>query len=266
MSYSVRNIAIALVLAALAAMLVVVYTGNVKKQADARQTTTPVLVATQDIQPGTTVADAIQKGLFQVRPVVQRDAIPGALDSEKRLNPNQAAATTIPANAQVTATMFRDGIENPIAQQISGADRAVQISLNENMVLNGTLAAGDHVDILGTYAAGNGGISRVILSDVKVLSVQQTGAAAEALAADSAKGGSADGTSGAAVILAVPKSEEPKINYTLAFGKHLWFLLRPQGGDTTGGLVPFADFESTVLDGLNAAQKKQIQKLMETAQ
>jgi Flp pilus assembly protein CpaB len=267
MSYSVRNIAIALVLAALAAVLVIVYTGNVQKQADERQSTTPVLVAARDIPPGTSVADAIRQGMFQVRPIVQRDVVPGALDSEKRLNRDRAVATTIPANAQVTMAMFRDSNANPIGQQITGQNRAIQIALNANMVLNGTLTAGDHIDLIGTFgdSAANG-FSRVILSDVEVLSVQQSGAAAAALAADSSTGGGSDGTGGAAVILEVPKAEVAKVTYALAFGNGLWFLLRPEAGDNSGGLTPFANLESTVLDGLNSTQKSKVEKALEANQ
>src|SRR5436305_940716 len=52
MTYNVRNIVIALVLAAVAAILVIMYTGSVKKQADTSQTTVKVLVATTDIAAG----------------------------------------------------------------------------------------------------------------------------------------------------------------------------------------------------------------------
>ena len=52
MTYNVRNIAIALVLAGIAAFLVIMYTGNVQKQAKSQQQTTSVLVATQDIPAG----------------------------------------------------------------------------------------------------------------------------------------------------------------------------------------------------------------------
>jgi formate-dependent nitrite reductase membrane component NrfD len=49
MTYNVRNIAIALVLAGIAAFLVIMYTGNVQKQAKDSQQATSVLVATADI-------------------------------------------------------------------------------------------------------------------------------------------------------------------------------------------------------------------------
>ena len=65
MTYNVRNIAIALVLAGIAAFLVIMYTGNVQKQAHNSQQTTTVLVATADIPAGTTVADAISGGQIQ---------------------------------------------------------------------------------------------------------------------------------------------------------------------------------------------------------
>ena len=56
MTYNVRNIVIALVLAVVAALLVIVYTGNVQKQANNCQDTVKVLVATTDIAAGTSRA------------------------------------------------------------------------------------------------------------------------------------------------------------------------------------------------------------------
>ena len=82
MTYNVRNIAIALVLAGIAALLVIMYTGNVQKQAKSSQQTTPVLVATQDIPAGTSVADAISGGQLQARQIGQLDGIGGALTNE----------------------------------------------------------------------------------------------------------------------------------------------------------------------------------------
>ena len=67
MTYNVRNIAIALVLAGIAAFLVIMYTGNVQKQAKSSQQATSVLVATADIPAGTSVADAISGGQIQAR-------------------------------------------------------------------------------------------------------------------------------------------------------------------------------------------------------
>src|SRR5437660_115848 len=103
MTYNVRNIAIALVLAGIAAFLVIMYTGNVQKQAHSSQQDTTVLIATGDIPAGTTVADAISGGQIQSRKVIQQDVIVGALTDEKALDSSYVTKQDLYAGQQVTA-------------------------------------------------------------------------------------------------------------------------------------------------------------------
>src|SRR3954452_24111029 len=86
MTYYKRNNEMELVMAGIAAILVIMCTGNVQKQAHNSQETTSVLVATADIPAGTTVADAISGGQIQTHQVVQQDLFVGALTDEKSLN------------------------------------------------------------------------------------------------------------------------------------------------------------------------------------
>ena len=106
MTYNVRNIAIALVLAGIAAFLVIMYTGNVQKQAHNSQQATTVLIANADIPAGTSVADAISGGQIQPRQIVQQDVIVGALTDEKSLDSSYVTKQDMYAGQQVTAAMF----------------------------------------------------------------------------------------------------------------------------------------------------------------
>ena len=99
MTYSVRNIVIAVVLAVLAAVLVIMYTSNAQKQATSGQENVTVLVAKTDIAPGTSVSDAITAGAFETRSVVSKDVVPGALNSVASLNKDLAATGTIAAGS-----------------------------------------------------------------------------------------------------------------------------------------------------------------------
>jgi pilus assembly protein CpaB len=150
MTYNVRNIAIALVLAGIAAFLVIMYTGNVQKQAHSSQQDTTVLIATGDIPAGTTVADAISGGQIQARKVVQQDVIVGALTDEKALDSSYVTKQDLFAGQQVTAAMFAPSDETRIVTQIKQNYRAIQIGLSPDQLLGGTLEAGDHVDLVGT--------------------------------------------------------------------------------------------------------------------
>jgi|SRR5947209_2816879 len=251
MTYNVRNIAIALVLAGIAAFLVIVYTGNVQKQAHSSQQATQVLVATADIPAGTTVADAISGGQLQLRKVVQQDVIVGALTDEKSLDSSYVTKDDLYAGQQVTSTMFAPSNDTRIVTQIKQNYRAIQIGLTPDQELGGTLQSGDHVDLVGTYTVhpSNGGsdydVSRIIVRDVQVLKAPETDAATGKLASTS------DHPS---VTLAVPDSVVPKITFTLHGGDGaLWFVLRPANGSTDGPTT-LATVPSVIFEGLNARQ------------
>ena len=81
MSYSVRNIVIALILAVVAAGLVIMYTSNVKSQADKSIKTTTVVVSKGDIVAGTPVSTLVDGGAFATRQVATKDVVPGAFTS-----------------------------------------------------------------------------------------------------------------------------------------------------------------------------------------
>jgi pilus assembly protein CpaB len=251
MTYNVRNIAIALVLAGIAAFLVIVYTGNVQKQAHSSQQATQVLVATADIPAGTTVANAISGGQLQLRKVVQQDVIVGALTDEKSLDSSYVTQNDLYAGQQVTSAMFVPSNDTRIVTQIKQNYRAIQLGLTPDEELGGTLQTGDHVDLVGTYTVhpNNGGsdygVSRIIVRDVQVLKAPETDAATGKLVS------TADHPS---VTLAVPDSVVPKITFTLAQGDGaLWFVLRPANGSTDGPTT-LATVPSVIFEGLNARQ------------
>jgi len=241
MTYSVRNIVIALVLAAVAAGLVILYTGNVKKQAHDSQQNVTVVVAKSAISAGSPVKELIDTGAFETRQVVQRDVVPGAYTSIDSLNKALATAGPVTAGSQITPSMFTEGTSAPIGAQISGTMRAIQVAYNPNRVLDGTLHAGDHVDIIVEFTVqssknnsqyGTQDASRVLMTNIQVLSTKADGVAATALTADSdttGGNGSDDGNQGAAMILAIPQDQ--LANFDLAREKgSLWYVLRPTTG------------------------------------
>ncbi|MGN6378028.1 MAG: RcpC/CpaB family pilus assembly protein [Gaiellales bacterium] len=241
MTYSVRNIVIALALAAVAGVLVIVYTGHVQSSATNSQKTVTVLVAKTDIAAGTPVREAIAAGAFETRQVIVRDQVPGAFGSLNELNRTLATAAPIAAQTQVTPAMFNASQQNPIQTQVKGVNRAVQIALNSNAVLSGTLRAGDHVDIASfctlhpanqSSKIGDIDLGRIIMTDVPVLSTTATGAGSTALTADSqpaGQNGTLDGTTGQGVILSVPQTQVANLLYTAHYCG-LWMADRPSVG------------------------------------
>jgi pilus assembly protein CpaB len=251
MTYNVRNIAIALVLAGIAAFLVIMYTSNVQKQAHNAQQTTSVLVATGDIPAGTSVADMISSGQLTPRHVVQQDVIVGAIVDSKSLDSSYVAKQNLYSGQQVTAAMFSPSKDTGITTQVAHDYRAIAIAINKTQVLGGTLQAGDHVDLVGTYtvhppSGTDFDVSRIIVRDVLVLRAPGSDAA-----------GQLTGNSGGdkpEVILSVPDTIVPKITFTLHAGEDaLWFVLRP-GNGSRDGATTLATVKSVIFDGLTDQQ------------
>jgi pilus assembly protein CpaB len=266
MSYSVRNIVIALVLAVVAAGLVVMYTSNVKSQADKSIKTTTVVVSKGDVVAGTPVDTLVSGGDFTTRQVATKDVVPGAFTSVSSLNTSLATATNITAGAQITPAMFADSKDTAIVHQIQGTMRAVQLSFNANRVLGGTLKAGDRVDVYGEttiQASSNSSkysqqtVAARIITNVEVLSTYDTGVAIAPLTSASgvnSASGTDDGTGGDAVILAVPQNLLPNLMLIRASGQ-FWLALRPShGAQDTGSSV--ATPCSVFATGLSLVQVK----------
>ena len=266
MTYSVRNIVIALGLAAVAGILVVLYTGKVQKQATQNQSMVTVLVAKSEIPAGTQVKDAIAAGNFTTRQVVKSDEVTGALTSTSQLNSSLATASVIQPQSQITASMFKTSNNNPIVTQLNGLDRAVQIALNPNAVLAGTLQAGDHIDIVAFCSLhptsnnsnlGEEDVGRMIMTDVPVLSTTSSGVASGALAADSQSAnasGTLDGTNGQGVILKLSQPQVATLLYTMHYCG-IWMVDRPATGALDSPTL-LATACSVFASGLNATQVK----------
>jgi Flp pilus assembly protein CpaB len=258
MTYNVRNIAIALVLAGIAAFLVIAYTSKVQSQAHHSQQTTKVLEATADVPAGTSVKDAIDGGQLTLKPVVSQDVIAGALTSTTIAGDKSLVTTqNLYAGQQVTTAMFTTSLTSPIITQIKGTQRAEQIPLDSNAMMALTLKAGDHVDMVGTYTVhpptgADYIVSRIIVRNVPVLQVSDSSSGSKV-------GGG--GSSNPYIIVSVPDTVVPTINFTLASeggGENsgsdgLWLVERPQNG-AQNGLITIATLKSVLGAGLNATQ------------
>src|SRR2546430_10772169 len=104
MTYRVRNIAIAVVLAALAALMTSYYVTNYKRHVQQGEKHVQVYVASHDIPAGTSGADAI--GMLK-----KGDVPPNAVGPAASSKPNELreriAARPISAGVQSTVNRFR---------------------------------------------------------------------------------------------------------------------------------------------------------------
>jgi pilus assembly protein CpaB len=181
MNYRVRNIGIAVGLAALAAILTSVYVVNYKRHVQHGEEKVTVLVAARDIPAGTAGADVVDQKFLKEQTVLRKAVVAGAISSPEQIS-RYVATQDVYEGEQVSTRRFAPPKEQGIRSQIKGTQRAYQLEGDPNQMLAGTLKAGDHVDVVGSWgikqgdSGGNDAIvSRVILRNLLVLTAPEAG-------------------------------------------------------------------------------------------
>jgi Flp pilus assembly protein CpaB len=258
MTYRLRNIAIAVALAVLAAMIVSFYVKQQKQDLQRGQTLTAVFVAKEDIPAGTPGSEIASK--VERVEVAKDAAAPGAIVATEDLE-GKVSTEQIYANEQVSLLRFANPTEQGIRAKLSGTLRAVQVPGDEHQLLSGTLKDGDRVDLVANlkyklvnFGRAGGGqtaqdnvATRTVLRDVLV--VQATAAAGDAkrLSSDSQD---------KFVLLALTDAQAQKLFFVMKNGD--WTLqLRPvkDPADSPESIETVA----TVLgDGLSKSQLDQL--------
>jgi Flp pilus assembly protein CpaB len=228
MNYRVKNIGIAVALAALAAILTSVYVVNYKRHVQHGEGQVTVLVAARDIPAGTSGADVIDKKMLKEQTIARKARVPGAISSANQLA-QYVATQDIYQGEQVSSRRFAPPQEQGVRAQIKGTQRAYQLPGNGDQLLAGTLQAGDHVDVVGTWGIkqpGNNGedatVSRVVLRNLLVLSAP-TGDSSSTVTT---------GSGGMSVQLRVTDAQSQKLIWIQANGTEVKFqlALRPPSG------------------------------------
>jgi Flp pilus assembly protein CpaB len=254
MTYRVRNIVIAVVLAALAALLTSFYVTNYKKQVQAGEELETVYVAAQDIPAGTTGEEA--ENMLETKQVASRSVVPGAISNPDELG-ELIASQPVYAGEQVTVRRFSTVSQQGVRAKLTGNLRAVQVQGTGNQLLAGTLKPGDHVDVVASFgyktanASGDFEATRIVLRDVEVLRASGGPAPGAKLT-----GGLQDKFS---VMLALTDAQESKLQFAMTFaddetGEEPWTLqLRPPTDDTDSP-ESVETLKSVLTDGLSKAQ------------
>lgn len=178
MNYRVKNIGIAIGLAALAAILTSVYVVNYKRHVQRGEGKVTVLVAARDIPAGTSGADVIDQKMLKKQTVPRKSIVAGAISTPDQLS-QYVAIQDVYEGEQVSTRRFAPPSEQGIRAQIKGTQRAYQLPGTSDQLLAGTIQNGDHVDVVGTWivddsnSSSSGGtgttVSRVVIRDVLVL-------------------------------------------------------------------------------------------------
>ena len=165
------HLAIALGLAVLAVAMTTFYVTNYKRHVQRGEKNVSVLVAGKDI-PADTPGSEISSGhLLRPQTVARRAVVPGAISSPGQIA-NLVTIHPVFAGEQVTMRHFGTSAERGIRAQIHGNRRAFQLPGDANQLLAGTLHAGDHVDVVASWAypeSGQHHVSRVVLRNLLVL-------------------------------------------------------------------------------------------------
>jgi Flp pilus assembly protein CpaB len=190
MNYRVRNIGIAVGLAALAAILTSVYVVNYKRHVQHGEGKVTVLVAARDIPAGTSGADVIDQKMLKEQTVPRKAVVAGAISSSDQIS-QYVATQDVYEGEQVSTRRFAPPQEQGIRAQIKGTQRAYQLEGDPNQLLAGTLKEQDHVDVVATWETGGDKgitVSRVILRNLLVLRAPEGTSGGEAVTAPGSGG------------------------------------------------------------------------------
>jgi Flp pilus assembly protein CpaB len=171
MTYRTRNILIASALALTAAVFMMVYISKVRDDTDLGRKLVSVFVAAHDIDEGTP-GSSLSKGSLVEKRVPLKATVPGYISAPTEVDGLIATQKTL-AGEQVTVRRFGPLEAAGVRAVLRTTQRAIQFAGTANQVLDGTLEAGDHVDILATWPVPEGcsscNKSRTIVRDVLVL-------------------------------------------------------------------------------------------------
>ena len=221
MTYRLRNVLIAIGLALVAMMLTLFYVTNYKRSVQHSTKGVPVYVASSDLAAGTPASAIVGGHELRIETVQQRDVVPGAISSPSQLS-GLVLSAPIYSGEQVTLRRFSDVAAQGIRGQLKGTLRAVQIPGDANQLLAGTLAAGDHVDVIANLrldSNSTAAATKIVLRNLLVLSPP------------SASGKVSTPSGSMSAILAVTDTQAAKLFFVLKNGD--WTLeLRPVVGAT----------------------------------
>jgi Flp pilus assembly protein CpaB len=240
MTYRLRNILLAVVLAVLAAFLTALYVASYQNRVDRGQEKVKVFIAKTDIAPGTPASGLA--GKLTQKEILRKSLVPTAVFDLKELE-GQTTSQWIYGGEQVTARRFAAVGQAGVRSELKGNLRAVQIAGNAPQLLAGILKPGDHVDFGANFKVGDDAhAARTVLRDLLVLKAPQS-AGIDSKVTDPT-------SSSYNVVLQVTDAQANKLLFVTTNQDHVWALeLRPvaDAADSPEGL---ATLPTVLKDGL----------------
>jgi pilus assembly protein CpaB len=199
--------------AVLAGIILLVYLYSYRNSVNSNAASASVLVAKRLIPKGTPGDIVGASDQFQVAQVRKSDLLTGALTDPSALTGRIAVADVYPGQ-QLTDAAFAYAPPGTLQTKITGADRAISLSIDPEHGMIGEIGAGDHIDIyVGINRLGPGGsqpVIKLLMQDVNVLRAPVAG------------------SNGTYTLLANPR-QAAVLAYAADNGT-LWFVLRPASG------------------------------------
>lgn len=215
----------ALVTAALAALVIIVFLNQYRDSVNTDGVPTPVLVASKLIERGAS-ADAIAVAQLYRSEQVPRDQLKeGAISDASELKGKVAASDILPGQ-QLTAANFRAS-NRPIKDKLGPEERAMRVAVDAEHGMTGEIRRGDRVDIYAGFLVNTGDarqrpILRTVMQDVLVLD-------APPIEESSGEGLVSAAAKEKEVTLKVTAKQGPKLAFAAENGE-VWLALRPQNG------------------------------------
>lgn len=181
MSRRVLLLIAAFVVAAIGTSLVFVYVSNANDRALADQSPVQVLVAKNQITPGTTIDQAQSSGSLEERAMPKASVVAGALSSIDSIK-GQVALTTIYPGQQILGSLFGATAATTAASDLAipAGDVAVSYQFADPARVAGFVQPGSHVAIMLTTSAGGASganasdFTRILLPNALVIAVGPT--------------------------------------------------------------------------------------------
>lgn len=144
-----RNLALPLGLAVLAAVLVGIYVVSYRNSVTHGAGLVKVLVASRDIPAGTDGSSIAAGGYLKSQSVPRRAVVPGSVTSASPLT-SLVAGAEIFKGQQITLRQFTPASQGGIFAKFSGTERVVVVPGDPSQLMAGTVSDGDHVDVVAT--------------------------------------------------------------------------------------------------------------------
>ena len=226
---------LALVCAVAAAGILVFAMGRYRSSVKTGTKQDTVLVATGEIQKGTSGDAIAAQRLFKSTPILATQVVPGALTDAGFVQGKVAASDILPGQ-QLTAAEFT--APAGVLGELTRDQGAVSVSIDEQHGNTDILQAGDRVDVYGDFVVPGSPTPELTLIVPGALVLKP--AAGPAGATPAAGAPPASTLPGSSLVLAVSTNVSAEVAYAADNGK-IWLVLRPANAiKATPGLTTLA--------------------------